>query len=189
MKILFFKCLGVGAGFALATSIIIGLVIYFVSLPKSQPPWNQNAVTASFAEMSANTGGDHNFLIFNYIVNNATDRDYRIASEKESLFIELPDEGGLYQYNNATDVLLEDVSIKSSFIPTKQRAIVTIHLIYSYNEFYTKANSDDREKMTKYLDKRLKQIGGFKLFDKDNRYQINFPRWQEKTQEGLKKAE
>jgi hypothetical protein len=49
---------------------------------------------------------------------------------------------------------------------------VTLHLSYTYNEFYPKADKENHDKMTKYFNTRLERIDGFKVFDKANRYQI-----------------
>jgi hypothetical protein len=186
IKTLLLKSAGFGAGFALAISAIIGIAIYVTSLPKSERKWDDNAVTASFSEVTFNTG-EAPTVNLSFTLNNTTGRDYSVPNDKDSIFMELPDTKALYQYNNSPDPFLQTVSIDPTFIPSNQRALVTLHLIYSYNDFYPKADKENTEKMAKYIAKRLERIDGFQLFDKANRYEIIFPNGWKKTTDAVAK--
>lgn len=175
MKNVFFKCAGFGAGFAVAIIAGIGLFAYVSSLPHPEKQWNTEAVKASFTEMTLATGGSNVSLDFSFTLQNTTDQDYILPNDKENLFVALPDGKGLYHYHNSTDPYLENVVIDQSPIPSKQRIIVTIHLIYAYNEWFPKEDRGNKDKLGAYWDARLSRIDGLTFFDKGNRYQINFP--------------
>jgi hypothetical protein len=175
MKNVFLKCAGFGAGFAITVIAAIGLLAYINSLPRPEKQWNEDALTASFTEFSFNTGAENVAFNFSFALENRTDRDYSLPNDKESLFVALPDGKGLYKYNNSTDPYLQNIAVDSSIIPSHRRVIVTIHLVYLYTEWYPKADSQNKEKMMPYVKNRLATVDGFTFFDKDNRYQINFP--------------
>ena len=145
MKTIFLKAAGFGAGFALIIIIAVGLFAYVSSLPRPEAKWNENAVTASFTELTFTTG-ENVVINFSFTLDNATDHDYTLTNDKDSLYLEMPGGKGLYQYNNSPDPYLENVTIDPSVIPARRRVIVTLHLSYTYNEFYPKADKENHDK-------------------------------------------
>ena len=80
---------------------------------------NENAVTASFVELTLTTG-ENVVLDFSFALDNTTDHDYTLPNEKDSLYVETPRGKGLYQYNNSPDPYLQNVTIDSSVILSKE---------------------------------------------------------------------
>ena len=89
MKTIFLKAAGFGAGFALIIIIAVGLFAYVSSLPRPEAKWNENAVTASFTELTFTTG-ENVVINFSFTLDNATDHDYTLTNDKDSLYLEMP---------------------------------------------------------------------------------------------------
>jgi hypothetical protein len=153
MKTMFLKAAGFGVGFAATIIAAVGLFAYVISLPRPEQKWNETAVTSSFADLTFSTG-DSPVINFSFTLENTTDHDYSLSNEKDSLYVELPGGKGLYQYNNSPDPYLKNITIDQSVIPSKQRVIVTLHLIYEYNDFYPKTDQENTDKMKNFMDKR-----------------------------------
>jgi hypothetical protein len=72
------KFLSVGIGIGVGLAISVAFYAWYSSRPKPQKPWDANAITASFEW--ADTSDKDNHLRFVYILENRTDRDYRVAT-------------------------------------------------------------------------------------------------------------
>lgn len=57
-----------------------------------------------------------------------------------------------------------------------QKVIVTFQLTYDYNDSYPKNDRDNLDKFAKFMNRRLKDLDGFVVLDRENRYQITFPK-------------
>jgi hypothetical protein len=55
------------------------------------------------------------------------------------------------------------------------RALLALGHLSSYNK--TAADLTDEKMMVDFIEKRLKEIDGFKFFDYGNRYEIDLPKW------------
>jgi hypothetical protein len=122
MKTVFLKAVGFGAGFARTIIIAVGLFVYVSSLPRPEAKWNENAVTASFTELTFTTG-ENVVLDFSFTLENMTDRDYTLPNDEDSLYAEMPGGKGLYPYNNSPDPFLQNVTIDSSVIPASDESL------------------------------------------------------------------
>src|ERR1700676_296008 len=75
------RSIGVGAGFALTLSIVIGLWVWWSGRPKPEPPWNANAIKATWTDLSVSTESEKCFFNFRYTLENTTGRDYTVPSD------------------------------------------------------------------------------------------------------------
>jgi len=59
---------GVGAGFAITLCVVVGVSIWYSDRPKPPKPWNKQAITAEYNNVS--TAGDENFFCVQYTLQN-----------------------------------------------------------------------------------------------------------------------
>jgi hypothetical protein len=52
---------------------------------------------------------------------------------------------------------------------------VSFYLTYDYNESYQKKDHGNTDKLIKFMNSHLKEVDGFVVLDKKNRYEIVFP--------------
>ncbi len=168
----------IGVGAVIAVALIIGGILWYQSRPEPQKPWNTIAVKASFDFLS--TEGDKNTLCFYYTLENRTDIDYRLSStDAESFAAKLERAGSLSVLNE--DELKIDLPI---FIPAKHKVRATVHLSYSCDEhqenYLDEQKEPDRARFQAavgaWVKKKMPNLDGFVLFDKKNRYEIEFPK-------------
>jgi hypothetical protein len=173
-KRIFIRSAGIGSGFALTILIVIAFWSYYTSLPKTPKPWNNTAIKASFSELSMNAG-ESLIANFQYIVENTTPYDYNFPNDGEAAFIILPKTKGLSKDHELT-------WDRGTFLPTGQKVAISFKLTYHYGEYsFPKSDKENIDKLSSFMNRRLKEIDGFVILDKENRYQINFPRgWEEK---------
>ena len=166
------RAVGFGAGFAVAITLLIGGWTYLESLPSTPKPWNRGAVTASFADLFVEAG-DRIVVTFRYTVENKTMQDYYLPSDNQSVLTILPSEKG---YASEPELGWD----RGAYIPANQKIAVSFRMIYDYNDAYPKTDSNNVNKMNAFLKRRLKEIEGFAILDKEHRYEIMFPKgWKE----------
>lgn len=163
-----------GAGFAIMLSLIGGGIFWYKSQPK---PWNKIAITATFDDVR--TSKEDDTLHFDYILENHTDIDYNITDASDVIiFFKHQNEKGLA--GPGTGELLS--LYYPVFIPAKQRRQKSLNLRFMYEGEYLKPNSSReeqekyRKKLKNFVKKRFQKWDGFVLFDKINRFQIEFPK-------------
>ena len=70
----------------------------------------------------------------------------------------------------------EALSIPPSvYIPARQKVVLAISKEVEYNESYPEKDRDDAKKLGPFMNRRLKELDGFVLFDKNRRYKIVLP--------------
>jgi len=173
---LFLKAAGFGAGFAaFLISAIAGWQL-FQFLPESPKPWNRDAIKATYAYLNMNTG-DRPVATFKYTVENTTPRDYYLPSDPQAAFVVLTDGKGLSQGEELT-------WDKGAYVPAGLKVSVSFHLTYDYNDSYPKLDRDNLDKLSKFMARRLKELDGFVVLDRTNRYQVTFQNgWQDPPSE------
>ncbi len=78
----------------------------------------------------------------------------------------------------------EDLSWdKGVYLPPGEKVTVSFKLTYDYNDAYPRAQRDNMDKASKWANRRLKEVDGFAILGRANRYQIIFPRGWEATAE------
>ncbi len=173
-KSLVLKIAYFGAGFAAMLVAMIAGWQVFQSMPETPKPWNDDAIKATFVELSVTTG-ERLVTTFKYSIQNTTPHDYYLPSDPNAAFVILPKEGGLSQHQELN-------WNKGAYIPAGQKMSVWFQLSYDYNDSFTKSDRDKLDKLSNFMDRRLKEVDGFVVLDRDNRYRVVFPKgWQEAT--------
>lgn len=159
---------GFGAGAVLMAALLIGGFTWYSNRPKPERAWNTTTLKATYHLLSVDEG-DRLAVHFSYVVENTTDFDYSLDPKDDiSIMTVLPENKGLGGN--------EEVALAShTFIPAKQKVSITLDKFYDYNESYPKAEKENTEKLTAFMHRRLKELAGFVMFDKRNRYMVKFP--------------
>ncbi len=165
-----------GAGFALALSLIFGGVAWYRSRPKL---WNTEAIKASYASLEFSMN-EKNFVVdFGFDLQNNTDSIYTINASDLVVMARLAEGNVLSRsigHYQASDATVE----APAFIPAKAKARIIVHVGYEYPFDFTANDKSDAKKVSKSVDRRLKEIIGFIIFDKSNLYRIELPSgWQD----------
>ena len=162
-----------GAGLAVLLSLIFWGVLWYQQLPKE---WNKSAIMATYDGLD--TEGKEKTFVFYYTLENNTKSDYSFMKGSDVVIMaKLKEQKSLS--GGLDDLLTVDSPI---FLPSKQRLRFPIHLKYYYKGKAVKpdADSEGRKKYRKELEAYVKEnftnLDGFVLFDKESRYQIEFPR-------------
>lgn len=176
-KRILLKALGAGVGIGLAIAISVAVYVWYLSRPVPQKPWDARAITASF--LSADTAGEDNHLRFLYILENHTERDYRVRTSELLLSAVVQEKDSLTGGGHAK---FQDDSI---FLPPKQHVEVEIELpdYHFPGERHPNDAPEERKRyrqaVKKYVSDNLPRLNGIAAFDDANRYRINFPNgWQ-----------
>jgi len=161
-------CASAGAGFAFALALIVGGLLWHKYRPTPLSPWNVTALQASWDRMDFEfiaANGKRRTIVFYYALENQTDRDYEVKDRTSMVIYE--------QFSGKHNLeLSEDKELSLDyplFVPARRRVEIPLHLNVTYTD-------EDEKKYGKLPDfMRGTSIKGFVLFDKANRYQINFP--------------
>jgi hypothetical protein len=177
---------GIGAGFAITASLVVGGFIWWSSRPTKPKPWNQTAITAKYDSVDVDVKDQH--IYFVYILENHTDSDFTLennsgvhlgASLKRSSSISFSD----------SEYLTADYPI---YVPAKHSVRIKLHIKYPYKIPFNYEASDDEKhdwetKLTVFLVKELSNLNGFVLMDENSRYQIDFPSgWRDRANEPMR---
>jgi|SRR5580704_9071164 hypothetical protein len=179
-----------GAGFACALAIIAGAALWYHNRPEGPKPWNATALQAKYRGLELTTGSTKDptaySVSFYYDVKNNTDRNYAINTSALTPMAVLTDgnalskEFGHYQSGEAA-------VDGPAFIPPGGTARVLVRVSYFYPDEFTQADKDDAKKVFPSVDRRLKELSGFVVFDEQNHYRIDLPEgW--KNWEGVKES-
>ena len=158
------RAAGFGAGFAVAATLIFGVVIWWSDRPVKPKPWDAQSITSNFTGAST-YGGESPSLEFEYGLTNNTDTDYRLP---EKIVV---------MSRNGTDTLSE-VSAPwtqvNVFVPAHKT--IDYRLVVLYKDLFRDhdvADPDTSKEMV-YLNGHTKDLKGFVIFDEANRYEIDF---------------
>jgi len=167
-----------GAGFACALAIIAGTALWYHNRPERPKPWNTTALKATYNGMEftiASTKDPDSFSVqFYYNIKNNIDRNYAINGSALALMAVLTDgnalskEFGNYQSGGAT-------VDGPAFIPPGGTARIIVRVSYFYPDGLTETDKNDAAKVVPSLDRRLKELSGFVVFDEQNHYRIDLP--------------
>jgi hypothetical protein len=167
-----------GVGIAVALAIILGVFIWYDNRPERPKPWNAGALKAQWDTMEFTTGRSKDVegypVDFYYNLRNNTDRNYPFNGSTLTLMAVLTDgnalskEFGHYQLGDAT-------VDGPAFIPPSGTARIAVHVSYRYPDGFTQADKRDADKIVGNLDRRLRELSGFVVFDEQNHYRIDLP--------------
>jgi hypothetical protein len=176
-KRILLKSTGVGLGIGFGWALAFGLYVWYSSRPVQPKPWNSAAITANF--LYADAGGDNNHLRFSYIMENHSERDYRVRTSDLVLSAVRKAQSSLTGAGNGEVKLQED----TIFLPAKDRT--EVHVLLPEYVFpgerppravdSAEAWKSYHDAVKKYIDEKLPELNGFAAFDDANRYRINFP--------------
>ena len=152
-----------GVAFAVVLCIVAGAWIWYANSPRYQAAWNSTAIRATFKDITVSTSPQQPAKEkFSYVLENTTDADYSLDPSTVLVMAALPDGKGLEQDHA--------FSLISSEIPAKQKVVVSISRDMDYQ-----GDKDDMAKLSAFMNRRLKELDGFVLFDKVHRYKIILP--------------
>lgn len=164
-----------GAGVAVIGLAFLALLSWRASRPQ---PWNTTSITATFD--SVDIEGPEGKLVFYYILQNNTDRDFRVTSEQELVLTGKLERQQSLTQESSKEFLSGELPV---FIPARQLARFAIHLGYAYRGTQplsggtAKAERDhDRALIVAYVRDELPNLEGFALFHENTRYQIDLPK-------------
>jgi hypothetical protein len=171
-KKILLRSAGFGAGFAIATALVIGGWHWYRARPKPPRPWNKQAITATYD--GVHPEGENNDLAFDYILQNNTDWDLRIDSDLElQITAKLKKEQALSENGRISTTY-------SIFVPAKGRAWISLTTPYAY-PFHEKekATASERKQfraaVPAFVADKLADLDGFVFFDADDRYETVLP--------------
>jgi hypothetical protein len=171
-----------GTSFAIVLVLIVAGVSWYYSRPK---PWHTNGIKASFDRIY--TTGSPNHFVFDYTLENLSNRDYDVDTSTLNVFAKLQRQNSLTQTPSSELTL----SPSKLFIPAKQRVRLTVNLIsYGYHENNDGVDfmpdepdnltSDQlqafRQKLKTYLTTTLPNLDGYRVFDPIHHYQYDLPK-------------
>jgi hypothetical protein len=167
-----------GAGIGVALVILAGTFIWYHNRPERPKPWNTSALKAQWDTMEFTTGAAKDVegypVDFYYNVKNNTDRNYPLTGPTLTVMAVLTDgnalskEFGHYQLGSATVDGL-------AFIPPNGTARIAVHISYRYPDEFSQADKKNVDKIVASLNRRLKELNGFVVFDEENHYRVDLP--------------
>jgi hypothetical protein len=174
VKTTLLKIAAAAAGITFALCIVAGCIFWYATRPNpKQPPkpWNTAALTVSESPALLSYGSErHIFLRYN--VRNHTDNDYSIDKTQRLRVM------GKYPDGSLTNPL-EDAFVATElpvFIPAQHTGMITLEIKEAVTRG-TKLSDDDYHEQ---LRARLNEypFDGFAVFDEENRYKIDLPKWR-----------
>jgi hypothetical protein len=158
-----------GAGAVFAVGVIAAGVLWYSSRPSHPKPWNTTALKTAFHFID--TEGPQNTLVFGYYVANQTDMDYQLPEIAQlSLMAKRTDNGALSERQPD----MESIDQKL-FIPAHQTVSVSIHIGVAPDvkkkDVFDKVDKGRgyRNDLKVWAGKEFENLGGWVLFDKQNR--------------------
>jgi hypothetical protein len=162
-----------GVGFAIAISAIWVCVVWYKSRPQ---PWIDTALKGHFEGLSFKTQPHEGSYVveFLYNVENHSGRTYEFNPTNLAVLAVLTEGNALSK--EAGEYQTSDTTIDGTdFIPAQGKARFRIRVSYQYPPTFTEKDKDDAEKVSKSVDRRLREISGFAIFDHVNHYRIDMP--------------
>jgi hypothetical protein len=160
---------GIGGGFAIMLAVIAAGWVWYEGRPHRDPDWNTTAIKATFKDVVITTSVPKPKLTFSYSLENTTASDYTIDGTSQVQVMATLPEGKGFDPDEA-------LSLPASlYIPSKQKVVLSIFKEAEYNDAYPERDRDNGEKLAAFMNRRLKELDGFVLFDKGRRYKIVLP--------------
>src|ERR1019366_8954561 len=174
LKHLLFRSAAFGAAFAVTLCLIVGGFLWYTGRPEPPKTWNATAIVVKDPP-SFNVGDDGKRVTFKYFVENTTDTDYNIDSEKQIKVT-------LKLTNGALTPPLPSLSTSTLlhlavFIPAKQKALIIVELPGRDipQRVASESDAEYHERIRTYCNEHFKNVADIVLFDDVNRYQISLP--------------
>jgi hypothetical protein len=165
-----------GAGTVFALAAVAGGWYWYQSRPPR--PWNAGGITAEFD--SADVEGNENTLVFSYVVQNHTGRDFRISDGNGVTVAGRRERRGDLTFGSGSTIRVDYPVL----VPPQDRARVAIHLAYpcpalQLEPDVTKENRNSNlARVNACIATEFENLAGFVLFDERDRIRIDFPKPQ-----------
>jgi hypothetical protein len=161
---------------AIGVALIFGSIYLYHSRPRAPEPWNRSAIKAYSESINWIARGPELYVtpVFNYILENTTDSDYRLDANDVGIFsVKL--EGLSDLLSNPEESPKIDLPI---FLPAGHKISIKVELNrplhgLRYMEMMAPVG---KERLVEELNRQYPDLAGFTLFDTHNRYQIEFPK-------------
>ena len=170
MKTTLLKIAAAAAGITLALCIAAACAFWYASRPKPPKPWNTTALTTIEAP-AITSYSNENHIFLRYRVQNHTDKDYSIDKTQHLRVM------GKYPNGSLTSPL-EDNYVSPElpiFIPAQHTEMITLEIRDSVARGAKVSDDEYREQIRAHLNRI--SLDGFAVFDEENRYQIDLPKW------------
>ncbi len=156
-----------------AAIVIVAAVTWAAVRHSSDKPWNDNAVTAQFLNLTVKKGQRSVHLILTYRLTNNTGDKYRLPPPGSSELMRKTPSGQLKE----VDSVLWD---QDTTVPAHSAAVEEFDI--SEDPMHYDLDLDDLEthdKLTEFVNQRLARIRGLEFSDYIHHYNIELPRgWQ-----------
>lgn len=179
-KRILLKAAGFGAGSVLAMALLVAIAYMWVNRPKH---WSDKAITAKFAELSAQRTGEEFHFEIQYAITNNTNAEYSFPSQYSgNLMRRLSDANSVAKVGEAS----WDDSVR---IPPGQSVTLTFTVPIKLADF-NKTSADFPEpsgehpsqEYVDFVNRRLKEMDGFVFYDFNMNYRILLPSgWKRST--------
>jgi hypothetical protein len=164
-----------GAGLGLVLVLAVSFLAWWTGRQRPTKPWNNHAITAKFSGVGV-TSDEDRYLEFSYVLQNTTDRDFRI-NEYSTVILDARSGSevlaGLTRIKDAL-VLREPI-----FVPASKSVRVYLVLHLKFPRSVPSDASAEQKEIAAYLRSKVPGLAGFVIFDDTNRYEIDLPSgWQ-----------
>lgn len=186
-KRIFVRAFGFGAGFAIVAGLIVAAIAWYIEIYKPSRPWNKTAITATYSHV--HTEGDDETLVLFYTLKNNTNAYYEVSKSSDLQgFLRIEED------KDAPLVPFKEIHFWADepfFLPARESLQYRIHLPDSMkSKIKQPATHGDKElkeyrkELEAHLEKAFLGTDGFIIFDKEYRYQIEFPKpWSKEKEE------
>jgi hypothetical protein len=175
LKTVLLKIAAAAAGITLALCIAAACVFWYETKPKPPKPWNTTALTASDPP-SFVVYGQKLHIHFRYSVQNHTGNDYSLDKRNQFRLVGRYADGSLTAPLENEELSIED----TAFVPANQTGMIVLEVKAVLPLAQGTNQSDDayHEQNRALLNTAMGGLEGFAIFDEENRYQINLPKWR-----------
>ena len=164
------------AGCAFAVALASACFLWRKPAAKRPEPWNTTAITAKYDEIR--TAGEDNHIVFEYSLQNNTDRDYVLENKVTvCLAVRLGTARDLSPcHDNVEDAIQFPI-----IVPARQTALIVLEIPKQYPTPLTPASTSARQQdyhkaLEGFAASEMPNLRGFVLFDGEKHYEIDMPR-------------
>lgn len=180
-KIILLKAIGLGAGFALVAGLLLALIVWWNTRPKS---WSDTAIAAKPTELYTRLVDEELHVEFHYAFTNNTSTEYSLPSaESGALMRHVPSTASVEKLDGAT----WDTTVR---IPPRQSVAIVFSVPFRLSEFGTSSGElDTNDKLTEFMSRRLLDIKGMTFFDYAAKYRVEMADIRDALPKAASKAE
>ena len=164
------------AGCAFALALVSACFLRRKPTAKQPQLWNTTAITAKYGEIR--TAGEDNHMVFEYSLENHTDRDYVLENNVAvCLAVRLGTAKDLSPcHDNVAEAIAFPIVVRAG-----QPALIVLEIPKRYPVPLTPARSsgnrqDYHKALEQFASTEMPNLSGFVLFDGESHYEIDMPR-------------